>query len=818
MDASEQKSGRLLIGDLVLDTGKRQVSRDGKVLEVPRLSYQLILTLAEAAPNVVTQQELVERIWPGRIVSPETITQRVKLVRQALGDDAGSPRYVGLVRGQGYRMLAQVEELPAESDSLPKGLVAELGRRRVLQTALIYAAAAWSLTEVVSFLIDAIPVFPSWSKALIAILFVVGFPVAMFLAWRFDICSKGIRRTQAASTEGRLTIAAALLLLIGATAGLFYLIYPKVAAPPPQVAAEPGVPAPNTIAVLPFANASAFEEDRYMSEGLGDELRDQLGRVGGMLVAARSSSIIFEDLNADAKDISDRLGVAKLVEGTIRRQGETLRITVQIIDGQTGFQAWTRSYNKETGDMLSIQQEIAVDVVAQMLPEVDPAVAIAASATIDANANEFMWLGRYYYQQVKDDRAVDLPKLLRAIDYYRRATEADPTSALAQSRLGEALLYMGDVQAAEEPIFEAMRLNSELSEVQNTLGLYYWLTFQPGGGVAHYKAIQLNPNNADALTAYGKWLWHQGITDASESYLLRAIEIDPLSLSRYADLGNFYGVSGKREAALRLVKQIEARFEGAAAYLDIARIYEIIGDFDVAIAWAMRAGAVDPNYPDAGWMLSELYARIGDFEAARYYQSEFAFAPLYWERRYDEMIDLADELVIDQPNQVQIWFGLGRALVATGQYDRAIFVLQRQNLPENVYVDSRRANGQEALTTLADALNESGQPERAREYATWVVNHTSRLAVTGAQKAWWPKLYEACARSILGEDEIALDRLEKVVDSPGLLWYPLLVDSPCFRKFENEPRYRAVVAAIDKRMKDMRDKVPLTLQQFQLPP
>ena len=238
----------------------------------------------------------------------------------------------------------------------------------------------------------------------------------------------------------------------------------------------------------------------------------------------------------------------------------------------------------------------------------------------------------------------------------------------------------------------------------------------------------------------------------------------------------------------------------------------------MAIAWALRARAVDPDYPDAGWMLAELYARIGDFQAAAHFDTAYSFSPLYWERRYDEMIDLVEELLLDQSNQVQIWYGLARALVATGQYDQAIYVLRRQNLPENALVDSRRANGVEALVTLADALNENGQPEEARRYALWVAQHMRRLALTGSEKAWWPNLYEACAQSILGEDEIALDRLEVIPDSPGLVWYPVLVDSPCFRKFGNEPRYQAVVQAVEERMKDMRDKVPLTLQQFQLPP
>ena len=425
-----------------------------------------------------------------------------------------------------------------QSKSRPaQGLFSELGRRRVLRVALLYAAVAWSITEVLSFLLDALPIFPQGTKALIAILFVLGFPVAMFLAWRFDIGPDGIERTQTSTTEKRITLAGACLLLVGATAGLFYLIYPSVIEQAQSEAAQQnavrGVAAPNTIAVLAFTNASANPDDLYMSEGLGDELRDQLGRIAGLRVAARSSSVIFRETKLGAVGIAAQLGVAKLVEGTLRRQGDQLRISVQIIDGVTGFQEWTQSYDRPAFDLLAIQQEIATEVVVHILPESDSSVALSEPATMDVSAHDLMLLARHYFQQVRDNPVVDLQLLLRAIDLYRKATFVDPDSALAQSRLGAALLYLGDVESAEEPIFTALALNPDLSEVQYTLGLYRWLRLLPGSGEAHQLAIELNPNNAYALEAYAKWLWTQPEVDAAEPYFLRALELDPMSVSRY---------------------------------------------------------------------------------------------------------------------------------------------------------------------------------------------------------------------------------------------------------------------------------------------
>ena len=691
MNDIEPDTKRLLIDDLTLDRGTRQVLRGNQRLDLPKLSYRLFAALAESAPNVVTHEELVNRVWRGRIVSHDTITQRVKLLREALGDDANAPRYIALVRGEGYRLLTEVETLPPEDANLTRGLVAELGRRRVLQVALVYAAVAWSITEVVSFLIEALPVFPAGSKALVAIVFVVGFPVAMFLAWRFDIGPGGIRRTQATTREGQATIAAAVILLAGATAGLFYLIYPRVIEQErldTQTVLEPEA---NTIAVLPFENASNDPEDLYISEGIGDELRDQLGRVGALRVAARSSSRVFSAPEFDATAISQRLGVAKIVEGSLRREGDQLRVTVQIIDGASGFQLWSNSFSRIAGDLLATQQAIAQEVTNQLLPELGSTDSAGTVGTVVESAHDLMLVARHYFHRVQDDPVVDLDLLMKSIDLYRQATIADPASALAHSRLGAALLYLGDDEQAEGPIFKALSINPELSEVQYTLGLYYYSRYLSGASVAYERAIELNPNNVDALSAYGLLIWAQDSdTLSAVPYLRRALELDPMSISRYLQMGNLLGMAGRRDEALELAGQIEARFDDPRAYVALARIYELTGDLDVAIAWALKALELDPDYPDARWQLAELYARIGDFEGAHYFEDpDSSFGLLYWERRYEEMIDLGEELVFDIPHQTQVWYGLARAYAATGRAEQAVNALKGRGLPDRALVEVR---------------------------------------------------------------------------------------------------------------------------------
>ena len=290
-----------------------------------------------------------------------------------------------------------------------------------------------------------------------------------------------------------------------------------------------------------------------------------------------------------------------------------------------------------------------------------------------------------------------------------------------------------------------------------------------------------------------------------------------MSLQRYLDLGHFYAISNRRDEARDIAEQIKSRFgDDAEALMALGRIYEVTGDLDEGIAWALTALELAPNDPSKSWLVAELYARIGDFEAAGQYEDPLSsFHILNWERRYDEMIRLiADDLVFEQPNQIQLWYGLARAYAATGQYNLAVYVLRSQGLPANALVDARRANGMEAMITLADSLKEMGEIDLAHQHATWLSGRFQRLSDTGGGDSWWPNFYQACALSILDRYDDALDKLERVNDSVGLLWYPQLVDAPCFRRLAGDPRYQAIVKSYEERLAGLRERLPETLDRI----
>jgi TolB-like protein len=255
----------------------------------------------------------------------------------------------------------------------------ELRKRKVVQAAAIYGAVAWGVTEVLVTIVDQL-FLPQWVSTLAVIFFVVGFPVAMFLSWTFDITSEGIRRTAVTSRRGTASIVASMVLLVAGTGGLFFLIKPSLDVMEQGQAATPAAE-PNSIAVMPFANASARAEDAYLASGLSDELRDQLSRMADLRIAARSSSVAATEQGLDALAASSRLGVAHIVEGSMRRRGNILTVSVQLIDGNNGLAIWSEQFQRGPQELLNVQQEIAEAVFRNVLP--DTQVELAAPATRD---------------------------------------------------------------------------------------------------------------------------------------------------------------------------------------------------------------------------------------------------------------------------------------------------------------------------------------------------------------------------------------------------------------------------------------------------
>lgn len=682
----------------------------------------------------------------------------------------------------------------------------ELRKRKVFQTAAVYIAVAWGATEILVTVAERL-FMPAWIPTLAVIAFVVGFPVAMFLAWAFDITPEGIRRTTIESRRGKASVALAVALLIAGTAGLFLLIEPALRSQ--QVADKTMAAVPNSLAVLPFVNASHDPADAWLSEGLSDELRDQLGRVAGIRVAARSSSVAARAQGLDALDISERLRVTHLVEGSLRRAGDKLHVSVQLIEGESGLVLWSRNFERGARELVNVQHSIAMMLVQQVIPDAGPVT--AEPATLDYTANELMLLARHKLQQVRDSQEVDVETLQDSVRLYRQASEADPQSALAHSRLADALLYLGDIEAAEAPIFRALTLDPNLSEVQNTLGSFYWAKGLPEVGTAFERAVELNPNNADALANNAYWRWFQKFSvDHVAEYFARALELDPLSLARYAALGEFYGQTGRLDEMYAVIERMQQNFDTADAYRVTSWLLELAGRIDESVAWALRARDREPNNPDHVAKLAELYMLMGDFGTALRLEPEPSVGLLFLMRRYEELIDQAELMVIEQPLDVELRYLLAFAYNATGQFEAAIHILSTTGQPDTFLEERvRSAADIEGYFTLVNALAGAGQTGMAKELAGFF-----KAELWDQIPDWWNKAYGACGLAVMEQDDRALEKLQRVKDSPRLPWLPVILDSFCFQRYAENPDYQAVIRLVEERQAAKRKRLPSTLAEF----
>src|SRR6201997_3035248 len=308
----------------------------------------------------------------------------------------------------------------------------ELKRRNVYKVAVAYIVGGWALSQGIA---QVFPVFdvPNWAIRLVVLLIIIGLPVALVLAWAFEITPQGIKRTETADAmpqPGRQKNNAWIyVVLVGAVVsiGLFFLgryTAGNAASRNNEVAAAISQ---KSIAVLPLLNESGDPKDEYFSDGLSEELIAALAQISGLKVIGRSSSFRFKERKEEPKTIGEKLGVSTLLDGTVRKQGDRVRIVAELVNAADGIQLWTRTFDRELKDIFAVQEEIAKAVAESLkvtLLGTDSRSA-QASTTANTEAHNAYLQGHFYLVR---RNAEDFRK---AIDYYDQAIQLDPNYALA---------------------------------------------------------------------------------------------------------------------------------------------------------------------------------------------------------------------------------------------------------------------------------------------------------------------------------------------------------------------------------------------------
>jgi TolB-like protein len=352
-----------------------------------------------------------------------------------------------------------------------KALLADLRKRNVFRVAGVYSIAAWIIMQLVDVLMSALEL-PSWVDGFVLLLLVAGFLLALVFAWMFELGPDGIVRTDPTAapseTGGRRTdyaIVAALVALVVVS------IVQTVRAPAPTADAaatdrgapglsEADAPAPAaasaSIAVLPFANLSADPAEEYFSDGLTEELMTQLARFDGLQIAARTSSFAFKGRNEDLREIGRQLNVAHLLEGSVRRAGDQLRVTAQLVNAQTGYQLWSKSFDAELVDVFAIQEQIAT-AVAEAL---SVALRVGLITRIEGGTTNVEAYDRYLQGRNLLNRGASPEDFVRAADEFRAAVALDPGFEVARANyaltLARSLIFVPEQTAQTVAELEAV--------------------------------------------------------------------------------------------------------------------------------------------------------------------------------------------------------------------------------------------------------------------------------------------------------------------------------------------------------------------------
>ncbi|MGB8583602.1 MAG: winged helix-turn-helix domain-containing protein [Candidatus Sulfotelmatobacter sp.] len=512
-------------GPFELRTGARQLSKGGTKVKLSGQPYLILEVLLSRAGEIVTREELRQKLWPADtfVDFEHGLNTSVKKLRQALCDSAEAPRYIETAPRLGYRFIATVEALPEKKPQ-----------------SLVEAEPAASLSPLV---VSDTPPRARISPRVFAFAFVV--VVLLGVLWYMQSTGR-IKSWRNSSNAG-------------------------LAANPRKVI--------SSIAVLPLDNLSNDSSQDYFTEGMTDELINDLAQLGGLRVTSRTSVMRYKGGTKTVPQIGQELGVDALIEGTVERVGNRVRIRVQLIDAATDRHLWARSYDHELKDVLLLQStaahDIATEIEGQVVVSPNQLHALNERA-VQTDAYEAYLKGRFFWNKRS------LASLQQAVKYFQQAIALDPTYARAYAGLAESYAIMGymvspsdeQAQKGRAAARRAIELDDQLPEAHTALGFiaenhdWDWRTAEQ----EYRRAIQLNPNYATGHQLYAECLALQGRFDEAFPEIERARQLDPLSLIIATDNGAILFFAHQYDRAIeqfRAVLEMDPNFPRAHMLINV---------------------------------------------------------------------------------------------------------------------------------------------------------------------------------------------------------------------------------------------------------
>ena len=481
----------------------------------------------------------------------------------------------------------------------------QLRRRNVFKVAAAYAIVGWLAMQVADVMFPALGL-PGWTITLIAALLIVGFPLALVLAWVFDVTPQGIRLDTGEAKDAGFAEAPA----EGATAH---------STPTASTRAD-------SVAVLPFLDLSAGRDNEYFADGLTEELLNVLCGIQDLRVSSRTSCFSFKGKGIAIPAVADKLKVAYILEGSVRKDGNRIRITAQLIEAATDSHLWSLSYDRDMEDIFAIQRDIAQKIVNALRLRLNPRD-FPAVTTASAKAYDYYLRGRSFVHKFG-------PKSLEfAIEMFRRATDADPQFARAWAGLGDAhaimaIYYKPDTthkRGADEASGKAVALAPDLAEARVSRGLSFLASEAYTQAEQEFvTAIELAPQMFDGYYHAGRSCIHQGQLRRALDFFEKASAVSPedynvplISAPIYRSFGDENRARELDRRGLELAERhLEINPDSARPYYLGSTALMGMGQMDKALDWVKRAVAIDPADQATLYNVACFYAQAGRTDEA----------------------------------------------------------------------------------------------------------------------------------------------------------------------------------------------------------
>ena len=549
-------------GDFRIEAAKRVLMRaNGEPVPLTPRVFETLLYLVEHAGVIIEREQLLDAVWPDAVVEENNITQNISTLRRVLGEAPGSHQFIVTVPGRGYRFVAEVTVVEKDAESFAPGIpplsdgTATAARE---PQKLARRRRLWPLALTLG-----------GGAALLS---------ALFLWWPRQQTTSG----------------------------------PKIASHFPTAVSD------KSIAVLPFANLSGDTDNAYFADGIKDEILARLSKVAALKVISRTSTEKYKNAPDNLREIALQLGVAHILEGSVQKSGDTVRVTVQLIHAPTDTHLWAETYDRQLTDMFQVETEVAQRIATALEATLTGSEtrALTAKPTANVEAHEAYLKGRYFWNK----RTIEGFK--QATEYFSRAVTLDPGYAQAWAGFSDALLFLAGENGPDQKelraqgraaLQKALEIDETLAEAHASLGLlamnFDWDWTQAEREFK--RAIELNQNYATAHQWYGEFLADMGRPDEGISEIRRARELDPLSLIINSDVAKVYLLTRHYDEAVAQFKRtLELDPEFAQAHGLLALTYSLQGRQEQALEEIRKIRGLENDPMSLGW-LGYIYGASG---------------------------------------------------------------------------------------------------------------------------------------------------------------------------------------------------------------